>query len=100
MAYLAVIALVYAGLCTAARLLYPRLLFPAPRVDRAPKEVEARLVDLAQNDGGGPTRAVYFPAPKDGRTVVVFHGNGETIFDGLTLAEVLMSHGLGAMLVE
>jgi uncharacterized protein len=99
-----VLAALYLGLCIAARIWYPRILFPAPRVDRTPEEVVARLVELAQDDGGGPTRAVYFPAPPSasgrGRTVVVFHGNGETVFDGLTLAEVLMSRGLGVMLVE
>lgn len=97
---LGVLAALYLGLCVIARLSYPRILFPAPRVERAPKEVDGRLVDLAQDDGGGATRAVYFPAAKDARTVIVFHGNGETVFDGLTLAEVLMSHGLGVMLVE
>jgi pimeloyl-ACP methyl ester carboxylesterase len=99
-AYLGVVAVVYLGLCIAARLWYPRVLFPAPRVDHAPKEVLGRLVELAQDDGGGPTRALYFPAPKDGRTVVLFHGNGGTMFDDLELAEVFMSRGLGAMLVE
>lgn len=97
---LGIFAALYLGLCVVARVWYPRLLFPAPRVERAPKEVDGRLVELAQDDGGGVTRAVYFPAVKDARTVVVFHGNGETVFDGLTLAEVLMSRGLGVMLVE
>jgi uncharacterized protein len=97
---LGVVAGLYVALCILARVAYPRILFPAPRVDRAPKEVDGRLVELARDDAGGPTRAVYFPAAKDGRTVVVFHGNGETIFDGLTLAEVMMSRGLGVMLVE
>jgi pimeloyl-ACP methyl ester carboxylesterase len=97
---LAVLAVLYVGVCVLARVVYPHVLFPAPRVDRAPKEVETRLLELSQDDGGGPTRAVYYPAPKDGRTVVVFHGNGETIFDGLTLAELFLSRGLGSMLVE
>src|SRR5687767_15038286 len=97
---LGALAVLYVGLCVVARLVYPRILFPAPRVERAPKEVEGRLLELAQTDGGGATRAVYFPASPRARTVVVFHGNGETVFDGLTLAEVLMSRGLGVMLVE
>jgi len=97
---LGVLASLYLGLCVLARVLYPRILFPAPRLERAPKEVDGRLVELTQDDGGGPTRAVYFPASPRGRTVVVFHGNGETMFDGLTFAEVLMSRGLGVMLVE
>lgn len=96
---LGVVASLYLGLCLVARLSYPRILFPARRIERAPQEVDGRLVELAQQEGG-VTRAVYFPAPKGGRTVVVFHGNGETCFDGLTLAEVMMSRGLGVMLVE
>lgn len=100
MTALGVFAFLYLGLCLVARLAYPRILFPAPRIERAPKEVDGRLVELAQDDGRGATRAVYFPAAKDARTVVVFHGNGETIFDGLTMAEILMSRGLGVMLVE
>lgn len=100
LAALGIVAALYVGLCVAARLWYPRILFPAPRVDRAPEEVRGRLVELAQDDGGSATQAIYFPAAKDARTVVVFHGNGETMFDGLTLAEVLMSRGLGVMLVE
>jgi uncharacterized protein len=97
---LGILAALYVGLCVVARLSYPRILFPAPRVERAPKAVDDRLLELTQEDKGGATRAVYFPAAKDRRTVVVFHGNGETVFDGLTLAEVLMSRGLGVMLVE
>jgi pimeloyl-ACP methyl ester carboxylesterase len=104
LAYLGVVAFVYLGVCIAARVWYPRVLFPAPRVDRVPKAVEAHMLELVQNDGRGSTRAVYFPAPPSAsgqaRVVVFFHGNGETVFDGLTFAEVLMSRGLGAMLVE
>ncbi len=90
----------YVALCVAARLWYPRVLFPAPRVDAVPPELASRMVELPQEDGGGPTRALWFPPPPGARTVVLFHGNGETIFDGVVLAEVLASHGLGAMLVE
>lgn len=94
------IAGAYVVLCVAARLWYPRVLFPAPRVDRAPAELASRLVDLPHDDGGGPTRALWFPPAPGARTVVLFHGNGETMFDGVVLAEVLMSRGLGALLVE
>lgn len=94
------LASAYAVLCVAARLWYPRALFPAPRVDRAPSELASRMIELPQDDGGGPTRALWFPPPPGARTVVLFHGNGETMFDDVVLAEVLMSRGLGVLLVE
>jgi hypothetical protein len=97
----------YALLCIAARLVYPRILFPAPRIDRVPADVEARthaeagsrLLELRRGLGS-PTRALYFPAAPGQRTVVLLHGNGETIFDELGVAEGLTRRGLGAMLVE
>lgn len=94
------IAVAYLALCIAARLWYPHVLFPAPRVDRVPSDVEPRMIALPHADGSAPTRALLFPAPAAARTVVVFHGNGETIFDDVPIAEVLQSRGLGAMLVE
>jgi uncharacterized protein len=100
MVALGVILGAYIVLCVLARLWYPRVLFPAPRVDQVPPELAASMIELAQDDGGGATRALYFPAPPGGRTAVVFHGNGETIFDDVTIAEILMSRGLGVMLVE
>ncbi len=94
------LAVPYALVCVAARLWYPRVLFPAPRVDRVPPELASQMLELSQEDGGGPTRALWFPPPPGARTVVLFHGNGETIFDDVVLAEVLMSRGLGVLLVE
>lgn len=98
---LAVLATLYAALCIAARLWYPRVLFPAPRVDRAPEDLATRLVELPQDDGGGPTKALWFPPPNEAaRVVVLFHGNGETIFDDAPVGEMLSAGGLGVMLVE
>lgn len=96
---------VYAAVCVAARLLYPRVLFPARRIDAVPAEIaadEGRPVLLAlSHASGGDTRALYYapPAP-EGRVVVVFHGNGETMFDETSTAAWLRGLGLGAMLVE
>jgi pimeloyl-ACP methyl ester carboxylesterase len=72
-----------------------------------PREVQAELgrpggpelLSLTQASGG-PTRALYWRAPAGARTVVAFHGNGESIFDEVPLASELRARGLGVMLVE
>lgn len=90
----------YLLLCGAARLAYPRALFPAPRLARAPALADgAELVELPHADGS-KTVALSYPAPPGARTIVVFHGNGETMFDGVGLAAELRRRGLGALLVE
>jgi uncharacterized protein len=103
---LGVLAGLSLALLVGARLWYPRVLFPAPRLEQVPPDVAVRigagalqLVDLPQEEGG-PTKALHLPAMSGGRTVVVFHGNGETMFDGVPLADALAARGLGALLVE
>jgi len=96
-----ILAAVYFALCVAARLIYPSVLFPAPRVDRAPDALATKLVDLPEDDGSASAMALWYPPPNDtARVVVFFHGNGETIFDDAPLAETLAAEGLGVMLVE
>ncbi len=98
---------VYALLCLVARLAYPRMLFPAPRLDAVPHGAARalaapggpRLVELAQPTGPA-TRILEWPAKGGERTVVYFHGNGQTMFDELPLATELASRGLGVVLVE
>jgi uncharacterized protein len=91
----------YVVLCVGARVAYPRLLFPAPRLDRVPPlgDPAARLLELPHSDGSR-TAAIHFPAPDGARTVVVFHGNGETMFDNVGHALELKRRGLGVVLVE
>ena len=92
----------YLALCVVARLAYPRVLFPAPRLDGAPviDDLSAQLVQLAHADGSH-TAALHFVAPRpESRTVVVFHGNGETMFDNVGHALELKRRGLGVLLVE
>ena len=91
----------YAVLCLVARLAYPRLLFPAPRLDSAPsvEDTTAHVVDLPHPDGSRAV-ALHYPAPDAARTVVVFHGNGETMFDNVGHAIELNRRGLGVLLVE
>jgi len=104
---LGAVIVAYALLCVMGRLAYPRMLFPAPRVDTVPAAMRdelakadgPKLLELAEA-AGGPTRALVWRAPAGARTVVVFHGNGETMFDEAETAEAIARRGLGAMLVE
>jgi fermentation-respiration switch protein FrsA (DUF1100 family) len=98
---LVIVAGVYASLCVIGRLAYPRMLFPAPRLDVAPPLADpaARVVDLPRADGTR-TIGIHFPPSPHARTVVVFHGNGETVFDDVFTARALVDRGLGVLLVE
>ena len=90
----------YGALCVAARLWYPRALFPAPQSSVVTPAVEDKLVSLPQKDGT-TTKALWFKPPTDtARAIVVFHGNAETMFDEVELANELVRRGFGALLVE
>lgn len=90
----------YLGLCLVARFYYPSLLFPAPRLAQPPPTRDGvTSIDIV-HPGGEKTLALFVPPPEGGRVVVVFHGNGESVFDELYLAEWLHGQGMGAMLVE
>ena len=94
---LAVIAGGYLALCGIARVAYPKLLFPAPRITGTPpiRDPDAKLVRF------GATEGIHWPAPReDARTIVLFHGNGETIFHGISTGTELHARGLGVLLVE
>ncbi|MFO0741146.1 MAG: alpha/beta hydrolase [Labilithrix sp.] len=87
----------YLAVCGAARAFYPQMLFPAPRIDGTPQidDPDAKLVKFGQTSG------LHWPAPSaDAPTVVMFHGNGETIFHGLTMGAELHRRGRGVLLVE
>lgn len=94
---LAFIAGGYLALCGLARVFYPHALFPAPRITGTPaiSDPDAKLVTF------GTTEGIHWPAPSaDARTVVMFHGNGETIFHGIAMGTELHRRGLGVLLVE
>jgi pimeloyl-ACP methyl ester carboxylesterase len=63
------------------------------------EDATAAVVDLPHPDGSR-TLALHYPAPPAARTVVVFHGNGETVFDNVAHATELKRRGLGVLLVE
>jgi alpha-beta hydrolase superfamily lysophospholipase len=59
-----------------------------------------RLLTIYADDGA-PVIAAQFPPTVDrARTLVIFHGNGETIGGRVQLAEDLRARGLGVVLAE
>jgi alpha-beta hydrolase superfamily lysophospholipase len=98
---IAALALGYLALCATARLGYRRLLYPAPPGDRTfAAPAGARLLSLHAEDGA-LVIAAQFPPPSAGaRTIVVFHGNGETIGGRVPLALDLQRRGFGVVLTE
>jgi fermentation-respiration switch protein FrsA (DUF1100 family) len=86
------------GVVVAARLAYPRLLYPAPQRDElAPGE--GRLLKLTAGDGVR-VHAIALEGPKDAPVVVYFHGNGVVMGDMLWMARELVQRGVGVVIVE
>jgi len=93
---------VYVALCVIARLAYPRILFPAPKLVEAPVYADGRggeAVSFAQANGS-KTAALWFSIPEPKQTIVLFHGNGETIFHNLDIAHEMNKRGHNVLLVE
>jgi len=88
----------YAGLLGLSRLGYRTVLYPAPRrgIAEAPPGAELRRFTAAD---GTPVQALIYPPPAK-RSIVFFHGNGETIGDSIGLAAELHRRGLGFVAVE
>jgi alpha-beta hydrolase superfamily lysophospholipase len=94
------VPLAYVAVCLVARLGYRVLLYPAPPGPPFVPPANAQLLSLRAEDGA-LTVAAEFPPPDDvARTVVVFHGNGETIGTRVGLAQDLRARGLGVVLAE
>jgi pimeloyl-ACP methyl ester carboxylesterase len=94
---IAVVAGLYAAICGVARVAYPRMLFPAPRISGSPviDDPDAKLVRFGQTVG------IHWPPPSaDAPAIVMFHGNGETIFNGITMGTEMHRRGFGVLLVE
>lgn len=95
--------IVYTLVCLVARLGYRVLLYPAPLDPPISPPRGAKLLTLRAVDGA-MTIAMQFPPPPppDGnaRTIVIFHGNGETMRGRLQLAEDLHARKLGVVLAE
>ena len=94
-----ILPLVYLAMCVVARLVYPRALFHARKLD-APGPTDGGDLLALWHEDGSHTAAIYWPAPPGGTTLVVFHGNGDTIFDLLPEARAFRKEGLGVLMVE
>jgi alpha-beta hydrolase superfamily lysophospholipase len=90
----------YLALCLVARLGYRVLLYPVPYDPPFVPPDGARLLSLRAADGALVVAAQFPPADDDAHTVVIFHGNGETIGWRVQLAQDLRAHGLGVVLAE
>lgn len=82
----------------AARLYYPRLLYPAPQRD-AHAPGEGRLLTFTARDGV-KVHATEFQGPSDAPVVVYFHGNGVVMGDVFWMAREFRRRGLGVILCE
>lgn len=96
---LAALAGLYALLALAGCMTYRMALFPAPHGPAPSPPPGATLRELRADDAV-PVLAFHFPAPPGARTIVHFHGNGETVQNGFPLGQSLAARGLGVLLVE
>jgi pimeloyl-ACP methyl ester carboxylesterase len=97
---LPVVFATYLAVCVIARLGYRFVLYPAPSDPTIDLGRGATLFTARAADGT-TVRAVRFaPATPDARTIVVFHGNGETASNRMDLAANLRRRGFGVVLVE
>jgi pimeloyl-ACP methyl ester carboxylesterase len=90
----------YLALCITARLGYRVLLYPAPNDPPFVPPPGVELLTLHAEDGPLVVAARIPPPSDQARTVVVFHGNGETLGGRLPLATALRARGLGVVLTE
>lgn len=88
----------YAVVVVVASLVFRRFLYPIPPAGTWLPD-PAKVHVLSASDGVA-TRMLELPPPRGGKTVVHFHGNGETIGNSVELAEQLSARGFGVALVE
>lgn len=103
---LVVLAALYSAACLYAWLLYPRLLYPAPRrpfvgAAALPSGCEELTLPGEAGDSGAPAvRALAWRGAAGSPTIVWFHGNGELVDDLLPLGVRYASEGLGFVAME
>ena len=97
---LATVLVGYLAICLAARLGYRVLLYPAPPDAPFAPPDGATLLSMHAVDGALVIAVQFPPADDEARTVVIFHGNGETIGRCVQIAEDLRARGLGVVLAE
>lgn len=89
----------YALLAVAGCTLYRQVLYPAPSA-AAPEPPAGSTLREFRAEDGVLVHALQFTAPPGARTVVHFHGNGESIRDVVWFGQALANRGLGVLLVE
>lgn len=102
-----ILVAIYVALCVVARLGYPRVMFPAPSLAAVPPEFDpartapGRPVRIVTIPRGAllPTRGLWVGEPTKG-AVLIFHGNGETMFQSAPVARALAERGFGVLAVE
>jgi pimeloyl-ACP methyl ester carboxylesterase len=99
---LALVAGGYAALLGASKLSYRALLYPAPQrgIETAPRDARQRVFETGD---GTPVQALSYAltsGSQSRRTVVFFHGNGETIADSTGIARQMLNRGLNFVAVE
>jgi len=90
---------IYLMLMLAALLGQRYLIYPAPRESVRPVSKGGRHITTRLSDGK-QGYAFFTPAQHGNPTLVVFHGNGEQVADGVWLAETMAISGIGSLLVE
>jgi alpha-beta hydrolase superfamily lysophospholipase len=93
------IAGLYGSVIGWASFSYRRFLYPVPAVAVPLPPGVGTLHQLTASDGV-TTHALELPARPGARTIVHFHGNGETIGDNVELARQLSNRGFGVVLAE
>lgn len=90
----------YVSVCVVGRLVYRGLLYPAPISHVGEKPLGATDLYAQTSDGLRAHGWLLHSGVRSTTLVVMFHGNGETIDDGVERAQVLASRGLDVLLAE
>jgi pimeloyl-ACP methyl ester carboxylesterase len=88
----------YAALLGVSKVAYRSVLYPAPRRGLREAPSDGQLVEV-ETDDGERVQALMLPAAGE-RTIVFFHGNGETIADSLHLGREMVARGIDFVAVE
>jgi pimeloyl-ACP methyl ester carboxylesterase len=98
-AVLGTLLLLYGILVVIAAMSYKRVLYPAPA--EAPFVVPANAALVSRSTPlGVPFHGLYFAARGERLTLVLFHGNGETMATSIPRAVDIAASGFGVLLAE
>ena len=99
LAVLGTLLLLYGIVVAVAAMSYKRVLYPVPA--EAPFVVPANAVLVTRPTPlGVPFHGVYFAASGERPTLVLFHGNGETMATSIPRAGGIAGRGFGVLLAE